>query len=181
MTLFVQGGLGLTPFRAGLTMLPLVFAFVAGSRQGAIGVARRGIPALVRGAIVMWLGTAACLVLIAVPGAPSAVLLAPALALFGYGQGVVIAPLFGVVLASVRHAHAGAGGGVLATTQQIANGLGVALLGAVYFAVKAGYSDRMAAVTAIAMVGVIVLGAAGMLRYMQGVAARVALDSPDKV
>ena len=33
------------------------------------------------------------------------------LAVFGYGQGMVLAPLFSVVLTQVRHAHAGSGAG----------------------------------------------------------------------
>ena len=47
------------------------------------------------------------------------------LVLFGYGQGMVLAPLFSTVLTNVRHAHAGSGAGILTTTQQMANGTGV--------------------------------------------------------
>jgi hypothetical protein len=74
------------------------------------------------------------------------------LALFGYGQGLVMAPLFDVALISVRNGNAGAGGGILSTMQQIANGVGVALLGAIYFTVRAAYSDRVA-VLATLLVG----------------------------
>ena len=45
-------------------------------------------------------------------------------ALFCFGQGLVLAPLYGVVLAQVRPAQAGAGAGVLTTVQQIGNGVG---------------------------------------------------------
>ncbi len=44
------------------------------------------------------------------------------LAVFGYGQGMVLAPLFSAVLTQVRHTHAGSGAGILTTTQQVANG-----------------------------------------------------------
>jgi MFS family permease len=166
VTLYMQGGLGLAPFHAGLVMLPLTGAFILGSRQGAGAVARQGVSALVRGALVMCLGTALCLALILSLGSPQAGLLGVPLALFGYGQGLVMAPLFGVVLVSVRHANAGAGGGILSTTQQIANGVGVALLGAIYFTVRAAYSDRAAVLAALLVVGLCGLATAALLRHM---------------
>jgi len=41
--------------------------------------------------------------------------------------------LFSTVLRSVAHSRAGSASGVLATTQQVANATGVAVVGAVYF------------------------------------------------
>ncbi|MBV9539408.1 MAG: MFS transporter, partial [Acidisphaera sp.] len=60
LMLFLQNGRHLAPFQAGLAMLPLVLAFVLGSRHGARAVLKHGAAALVRGALVMSLGTAAC-------------------------------------------------------------------------------------------------------------------------
>ena len=48
------------------------------------------------------------------------------------GQGLVMSPLFGVVLSEVPPASAGAGSGVLTTTQQVALALGVATLGSLF-------------------------------------------------
>src|SRR5262249_29697409 len=47
---------------------------------------------------------------------------------FGIGQAMVMAPLYGLVLTKVPEAHAGSGGGVVSTMQQIGNGSGVAVV-----------------------------------------------------
>jgi MFS family permease len=70
--------------------------------------------------------------------------------LLGYGQGMVMAPLFGTVLAEVRHDHAGAGSGVLSTVNQAANAAGVALAGAIYFGVAATHPGRPALLASLA-------------------------------
>jgi hypothetical protein len=160
LTLFLQNGLGLTPFQAGLTVLPLSMAFVVGSRVGGD---------IVRGCFIQIAGLAAIGGTIA--GWPSAVAitLVPALVLFGYGQGRVMAPLFGVVLANVRHAHAGAGSGILTTIQQTANASGVALIGLIYFAVRGVGSSHAAILAALVVLTVLVLCAALSLRWMRRV------------
>jgi hypothetical protein len=92
------------------------------------------------------------------------------LVLFGYGQGRVMAPLFGAVLANVRHAHAGTGSGILTTIQQTANASGVALIGLVYFAAREVGSSQVAILAALVVLSVLVLCAALSLRWMQHVA-----------
>jgi MFS family permease len=166
ITLFMQGGLGLTPLHAGLMMLPGSGAFIFGSRQGARAAARHGVSALVPGALVRCLGTTLCFGLILSFASPPVVMLGVPLVLFGYGQGLVMAPLFGVVLVSVRHANAGAGGAILSTTMQIANGAGVAVLGAIYFTVRTTYSDRTAVLAALLVLSLGGLATAMLLRYM---------------
>ena len=52
--------------------------------------------------------------------APSAIMLALVLMVFGYGQGLVMAPLSGAVLSTVKPASAGSGSGMYGTTAQIA-------------------------------------------------------------
>jgi len=58
--------------------------------------------------------------------------LLPGLAIMGAGQGLVMSPLFRVVLSDVPVEMAGAGSGVLTTTQQTSLALGVATLGTLY-------------------------------------------------
>jgi hypothetical protein len=84
----------------------------------------------------------------ALAGAP---LLALVLAIFGFGQGLVMAPLSGVVLATVKPASAGSGSGMYGTTAQVANAAGVAAIGAVFFAVEQVSSARHALFAALAM------------------------------
>ena len=78
---------------------------------------------------------------------------------------MVLAPLFSAVLTQVRHAHAGSVAGMLATTQQVANGTGVVLAGVVYFAVP---GDRWALVATLIALGFTVVGTLVCLYQMQG-------------
>ena len=55
------------------------------------------------------------------------------LAVFGFGQGLVMAPLSGVVLATVRPQHAGSGAGMLNTVHQAAGATGISIVGIVWF------------------------------------------------
>jgi hypothetical protein len=66
----------------------------------------------------------------------SATLLALVLAIFGYGQGLVMAPLSSAVLSTVNPASAGSGAGMYGTTAQIANAAGVAAIGAAFLGSK---------------------------------------------
>ena len=161
LTMFLQTGLGLSPFYSGLTVLPLALAFVVGSRVSGD---------IVLGCCIQIAGLAAIGGTIVVWPSAGAIALVPSLVLFGYGQGRVMAPLFGAVLANVRHAHAGAGSGILTTTQQTANASGVALIGLVYFAVSGDWSSHAAMLAALAVLTVLVLCAASSLRWMRRVA-----------
>ena len=158
LTLYLQNGLGFSAFNAALTVLPLAFAFVAGSRLGG---------RLIEGCVVQALGLAATALLIATVRHPTMPTLMLPLVVFGYGQGMVLAPLFSVVLTNVRHAHAGSGAGILTTTQQIANGTGVVLVGAVYFAVQGSHDDRWAMLVALAALACTIVGTIGFLYRMQ--------------
>jgi hypothetical protein len=91
------------------------------------------------------------------PAWPALVL---ALTLFGYGQGLVMAPLSSAVLSAVRQTSAGSGAGIYATTVQIANAAGVAAVGALFFAMQARFSDRAAFQAALIAVAAAVVAAA---------------------
>jgi predicted MFS family arabinose efflux permease len=119
---------------------------------------------LVQGCIVQAIGLACTAVLAATTAKPAMTLLMLSLAVFGYGQGMVLAPLFSAVLAQVRHTHAGSGAGMLATTQQVANGTGVVLAGLVYFAIAGA---RWGFVAALIALGCTVLGTVVCLHRMR--------------
>jgi EmrB/QacA subfamily drug resistance transporter len=159
LTLYIQNGLGFSPYDAALTVMPLAFAFVAGSRLGG--------GRLIEGCIVQGIGLIGTAVLVGTIAQPSMAMLMLPLAVFGYGQGMVLAPLFSVVLTQVRHAHAGSGAGILTTTQQVANGTGVVVVGAVYFAALRLHSDRWALLAAIIAIGCTVVATIGFLHRMR--------------
>jgi hypothetical protein len=89
------------------------------------------------------------------------------LMLFGYGQGLVMAPLSGAVLSTVPPASAGSGSGIYGTTAQIANAAGVAAIGALYFAVQGMDSAGMALLAALAACALSVAGSALLLLWMR--------------
>jgi MFS family permease len=158
LTLYIQNGLGFSPFDAALTVLPLSFAFVLGSRV---------VGRLVEGCVVQGLGLAGTALLVGTVAHPTMAMLMLPLAVFGYGQGMVLAPLFSTVLTQVRHAHAGSGAGILTTTQQIANGAGVVLVGTVYFAVQTLDGNRWALLAATVALSFTVAGTIVFLHRMR--------------
>ncbi|MBW5481820.1 MFS transporter [Streptomyces bambusae] len=133
-----QDGLHLSPLASGIAFLPLGVGFAGASLAGHRLTARYGSRVLLVGAGTMVVGY---VVLIAtlLPGPASsgwltALAMVPALLVSGAGQGIVSAPLIGVVLATVRREDAGAGSGMVLTANQLASSLGVAVLGAVFLA-----------------------------------------------
>jgi MFS family permease len=140
MTLFMQNGLQIPPLSAGLVFVPLVLAFVVASRHSAARARHRGTLVLIEGCALQIAGLAALALTVASVEAPTAILLAPVLAIFGYGQGLLMAPLSSAVLATVKPVSAGAGAGMYGTTTQIANAAGVAAIGGAFFAIEAAVS-----------------------------------------
>ena len=103
------------------------------------------------------------------------------LTIFGYGQGLVMAQLFNIVLRSVAHSRAGSASGVLVTAQQVANATGVAVVGAVYFGAQAAHSQRVALIAAlITLIAALALCAAALewLRRCQSPAEALRLAPP---
>ena len=121
---------------------------------------------IVRGCFIQIAGLLAIGATIAVWPAGGPFSLLPALLVFGYGQGRVMAPMFGAILSSVRHANAGAGSGILTTTQQTANAAGVAVVGLVYFSVRETASNQAALLAALVLLSALVLCTALSLRWM---------------
>jgi EmrB/QacA subfamily drug resistance transporter len=151
MTLFMQRGLHIPPLHAGLVLVPLALTFVIASKHSGARARHRGTLVLIEGCALQVIGLAILVATVASVAAPSAKLLALVLMVFGYGQGLVMAPLSSVVLSTVKPASAGAGSGMYGTTAQIANAAGVAAIGAVFFAIEAANSARLALFAACAL------------------------------
>ena len=171
VTLFLQNGLGWSALDAGRTVVPLALAFVVASRHGARRAAASGLRALVEGCLLEASGLLA--VALVVASGASMMPLILALGLFGYGQGLVMAPLFGAVLMTVRQEGAGLGAGMLTTVQQVANGAGVALIGGLYFAVQPTAGDTGALVVCLLDAVIALVATAVLLARMSRIASRV--------
>jgi len=134
LAVYLQEGQGFGALTAGLAFLPLGCGFFITSVNAQRLARRFGRQALALGAGLMGLSY---LVLIPVVNAGGDRIngwaLAPGLLLNGLGEGAVMGPLIAAVLAGVRAEDAGAASGVLATVQQIAGALGVAVIGLIFY------------------------------------------------
>jgi predicted MFS family arabinose efflux permease len=167
MTLFMQRSLHIPPLQAGLVFLPLALSFVVASRRSGARAMTRGTRALIEGCAIQLAGLAVLALTAALIPAPTALWLALVLAIFGYGQGLVMAPLSSAVLASVKPASAGAGAGMYGTSAQIANAAGVAAIGAAFFAVEAASSARLALFASLVLFALSIVVCAVLLSWMR--------------
>jgi EmrB/QacA subfamily drug resistance transporter len=167
MTIFMQKALHIPPLRAGAVFLPLAFAFVIASRHSAARARRRGTLVLIEGCAVQIVGLMVLALTVERAEAPTASVLALVLTIFGYGQGLVMAPLSSAVLSTVKPASAGSGAGMYGTTAQIANAAGVAAIGAVFFAIEANWSARPALFAALALFALSIIVSAVFLSWMR--------------
>ncbi|MFN8074534.1 MAG: MFS transporter [Kineosporiaceae bacterium] len=133
---YFQSGLGYSALESGLAVTPFAVGSAVASGWGGRIVTRVGRPLVVAGllAVVVGLAVASWLLGHGPDGVPLGVLVAPALLVAGVGSGLVIAPNITLTLTTVPVARAGSAGGVLQTGQRIGSALGVAVVGAVFFA-----------------------------------------------
>lgn len=149
LTLVLQGGLGLTPLQAGFTFCPLGLAFAAASIAARKYIAGHGARVITTGALVAGVGLLLILVVMRLSGpATSAPLLIGPMMLVGLGNGIAVPALIGAVLAGVHARQAGAGAGVLTTSQQFASAAGIAVLGSIFFQTLGSRTDTAAYISA---------------------------------
>jgi EmrB/QacA subfamily drug resistance transporter len=171
MTMFMQKALQIPPLQAGLVFLPLALAFVVASRHSGIRAKYRGTLVLIEGCVLQLIGLAVLVAAVACVEKPSATVLALVLTLFGYGQGLVMAPLSSAVLATVKPANAGSASGMYGTTAQIGNAAGVAAIGAVFFAVEAVHSARPALFISASLFALAIVTSVAFLSWLRRASA----------
>lgn len=134
LTLFLQLGQGYSPVRSGLALAPWALGTAIGAGFGATVLAPRfGRAVLQAGTVVTAVGLVLLVSLVAHTGATHYWALVPGTLLGGLGFGMVVAPLFDVVLAAVEDHAVGSASGILNALQQLAGAFGVALLGTLFF------------------------------------------------
>ena len=139
LTLFMQFGMHFSAIHAGLTLAP----FAAGTAMGAVLGAAVLVPKLGRTTLqiaaviaaggVLWLRQ---VILAHGLDTTSLAMVGPEL-LVGIGIGMIVSPLFGFILASVRDNEVGSASGVLNALQQLAGAVGVAGIGTIFFSTLA--------------------------------------------
>jgi EmrB/QacA subfamily drug resistance transporter len=131
--LATQGEAHMSPLEGGLSLLPMAVGFLVTSIYGPRLQVRYGAGLIVRGWIIQAVGYAALAVvgLTIWPDVDPWKLAVPML-LAGFGAGLVMVPLIGVVLSQVPPSQAGLGSGILLTSQQTCLALGAATVGTAY-------------------------------------------------
>jgi hypothetical protein len=131
--LYCQMGLGYSPLKAGLAMVPWSGGMILGFGL-AQGLQKFGRKLLQGGILIMTLGVLGVLLTLNIAGMHvSPWQLTPALIVSGIGMGLLMSPFFDIVLAGVEEHETGSASGTLTAVQQLGNAFGVALLGTIFF------------------------------------------------
>jgi MFS family permease len=166
----LQDGLHFGPLGSGIALTPMAVAYFAMSLISSRMVARYGQKVVIVGSSISALG----LFVLAgsvLPGWPGVAIweLTPAMILIGAGNGLTQTTLFRVVLSRVPTDLAGAGSGVMTTTQQTSMALGVAVFGSLFAALTTGSLRYEGAFTLVI----------GLLAVLQAAVAVLAGRLPD--
>ncbi|MFJ4780795.1 MFS transporter [Streptomyces sp. NPDC088762] len=134
-TLYMQMGLGWSALRAGTTGIPFSLAVSASAGMSVQKlVPRFGRKVLQAGALIM---AAGLLLYIWESGHYGMEIaswqMAAPLVVMGIGMGLIVAPLTDTVLSEVPREHAGSASGLINTTGQMGNALGLGLTAVVFF------------------------------------------------
>ncbi|GAA0471811.1 MFS transporter [Streptomyces sp. NPDC046215] len=150
-TLYMQIGLGWSALRAGLTGIPFSVAVsVAAGVSVQQLVPRFGRKVLQAGALVMAAGVLTYIWEADRYGAGIASWqMALPLTVMGLGMGLIVAPITDAVLSEVPREHAGSASGLINTTQQLGNALGLGLVSVAFFSVVDAADPRRTAVADI--------------------------------
>jgi EmrB/QacA subfamily drug resistance transporter len=135
-SLYLQIGLNYSALKTGLSAVPqsagMVIGFVA---AGAGLAARLGRRLLHVSLVVMAAGVALFAIILHHAGVSGLTpwQIAPALVVIGFGMGMMMAPLFDLILAGIDEHEMGSASGSLNAVQQLGSALGIAVLGTVFF------------------------------------------------
>ena len=135
LTIHVQQQLHYSPLQAGLTVTPFALGSAVTSALGGRLVSRYGRLLVTAGLVIMLAGLLAVDLTVARADGPDLGwwLVAPLL-VAGIGSGLVISPNITLAVDGVPVDRAGTAGGLLQTGQRIGTAMGIALVGAVFYA-----------------------------------------------
>ena len=150
--LATQGEAHMSPLEGGLSLLPMAVGFLITSIYGPRLQVRYGAGLILRGWIIQAVGYSllAIVALTIWPDVNPWKLAVPML-VAGFGSGLVMVPLIGVVLGQVPAAQAGLGSGILLTSQQTCLALGAATVGTAYLSLAGTSWGQGGALAAVAI------------------------------
>ena len=141
---FLQNGLGFSPWHSAVTTAPWAAGAFVGSAAGGIAMSKLGRRVLHAGLVVEAAGLLGiCAVLHGANGGVSTVDLLAPMVIGGIGMGMVFVPLFDIVMAGVRPQEMGSASGVLQTVNSLGMSLGIAGIGAIFFALAGGHGRHV--------------------------------------
>jgi EmrB/QacA subfamily drug resistance transporter len=135
LSLFLQLSLQLDPFHAGLLLAPFSFGFLVGSSFSGKLNGLFGRNSLHLGAGILAISLVCLAVQANASHGHTSVPFVLTCFIYGIGRGLVTAPLYNTVLSGVPAQEAGAAAGVASMAQQVANSVGIAVIGAIVFSV----------------------------------------------
>ncbi|RLV49815.1 MFS transporter [Nocardioides mangrovicus] len=157
--LFLQVGLGFSALRASLYLAAMAVGAFLGAGVGAWAATAIGRPILHVGLTLMAAGTLVLWVALDhATGEVGVGSLAPGLAVFGLGMGMIFVPLFSIIISEVEDHEVGSASGLLESLQQLGASLGVAVLATLFFdRLELGRPLVAAQDTLLAVVGAIAI------------------------
>ena len=180
MPLFLQQGLGMTPFQSGLVFAPLALGFALTSMRSGEWAARFGHRTLAAGCLLLG---AAYLLFYALDAAFAPAMSGwewiPAALLAGVAMGFVSAPLNFLTLAHVKEDETGIASGVITAGVEIAYALGTVAGGMIFFSIADETAHLQAFHGAIGFNILLILGMLALIRYLKETARPAVPASPD--
>ena len=134
MALTMQSGLGMAPWQSGNSFIALGVAYFVSAWYAPTLIARHSMGRILLTGLTIQI--AGLLLLMATfwrfGQANTALTLAPATALIGYGQALIVNSFYRIGMRDISNCDAGAGSAILSTLQQATLGLGPAVLGTLF-------------------------------------------------
>jgi EmrB/QacA subfamily drug resistance transporter len=152
VTQYLQSVRGDGALRAGLTLVPLALFVSVGALIGPRVSRWVTKPALIATGLACQAG--ACIALLSIDVGTGRLVLMLALALFGLGQGMVMAPCFDLVMSSAPRDRAGALSGSSSALRMSALALGVAVCGSILSSAYRSQLRRDGGISALAAVDI---------------------------
>ncbi|WP_349898922.1 MFS transporter [Parafrigoribacterium soli] len=134
VSLYMQDTLGADALHAALTLLPMMFGLIIASFVSGALMERLGRWLVAIGFMLSIIGAAWLLILILGQGAATSLWeLSPPVFIMGLGMGAGFGTIFNFALGDVADDEAGSASGSMEAVQQLASGIGAALVTSLYF------------------------------------------------
>lgn len=157
ISLFLQLGLDYSPTQTSLSLIPLTLGIMGGSGIAAALIVKLARRLVVLGLVAMLAGVGLMLVFVTAAGSDLTWWqLALATLLVGLGAGICFSSIFNTALGDVDAHEAGSASGSLSAVQQVANGIGSALVTSIFLTLLPGGDVGAVSVTLVVLLALLV-------------------------